>query len=85
MPSQVYDTVAIGTKGEIYSSGDFYLSEDCFDENKVYIQAEGLGNAEVNLVDKHLNVTIAIPNEIMDELAIEWCKKRKLNAHSMQS
>jgi len=45
----------MSSKSGIYSSGDFYLFEECFDENRAYIRAKGLGNSEVKLVDKTIS------------------------------
>ena len=70
----------MSTKCEIYHSDFVYLYEDVFDKNTAFIRVTGSGNACVELdFNKSQNVTGAIPDEIMDEMAIAWCKKRKLH------
>jgi len=69
----------MSTKSGIYSSGNFYLYGECFDEDRAYIAVQGIENSEIALEGKYLNVTVAIPNEVMDELCIAWLKERKLH------
>jgi hypothetical protein len=69
----------MSTKGGIFISNNVYLYEEAFDDKTAYIEVTKSGNAKVELdFDKSQTITVAIPQDIMDELAIAWCKKRKL-------
>lgn len=69
----------MSTKCGILYSGNIYLFEEAFEDNTAYIEVTGAGNAKIEMdFDKTQSITVAIPNKIMDNLAIAWCKKRKL-------
>jgi hypothetical protein len=70
----------MSTKNSILYSENIHFFEEIFDEKNVYIEATGSGNSEVEIsFDKYQKVTITISNEQMDDIAIAWCKKRKLH------
>lgn len=69
----------MSTKSGIFISGNIYLYNECFDDKSTYIQVAKSGNSKVNIdFEGFQEVTIAIPNEVMNELAIAWCQKREL-------
>jgi len=69
----------MSTKGGIFLSDNIYLYEEVLDDKTAYIEVTKPGNAKIEMdFDGYQSITVAIPNEVMDEIAISWCKKRKL-------
>jgi len=70
----------MSTKSSILYLENIHFFEEVLDEKNAYIEVTGTGNAEVKIgFDKSQRITISISNEIMDDIAISWCKKRKLH------
>ncbi len=74
----------MSTKSGIYfeEEANVYLYEEPFWSDNIspaFIEVSGFNNAKVEInYDESMKVTIAITAEVMDKLAIAWCKKRKL-------
>ena len=74
----------MSTKSGIYfdEETDVYLYEESFwsdDTSPAFIEVSGFKNAKVEInLDESMKVTVAITAEVMDKLAIAWCKKRNL-------
>lgn len=74
----------MSTKSDIYfeEETNAYLYEEAFWSDGIspaFIEVSGFKNAKVDMnYDESAKVTIAISADVMDKLAVAWCKKRKL-------
>ena len=64
----------MSTKCSVAYGEKYHFYEECWDTENIYIE---LTNPPDSWSAQHGEITIAIPNDIMDEIAEAWIAKRK--------
>ena len=61
----------MSTKSSIYHNKDIHFFQDCFDDDNVYIEADGYDDVFINKNEGCFKITLKLDKKVFEEI----CKK----------